>query len=89
MFLYFDATFGGSFGGALLSPLLEFQNSPQYTQPYAAADLGMYFSPTYVGLELTLVQGTGYPIASGDNTPHSQRVERECSHQCLARITTE
>lgn len=52
MFLYFDASFGGSFGGALLSPLLEFQNSPQYTQTYAAKDLGMYLTVS-MDLELT------------------------------------
>ncbi|KAH9951526.1 hypothetical protein B0H21DRAFT_684389, partial [Amylocystis lapponica] len=36
MFIYLNA----SYGGPLLSPLLEFQDSPQYTLPYAARDLG-------------------------------------------------
>lgn len=40
MFLYFNT----SFGGPLLSPLLEYQDSSQYTNSYAAADLGRSFT---------------------------------------------
>lgn len=35
-FLYLNA----SYAGYLLSPLLEYQDSPQWSQPYAARDLG-------------------------------------------------
>lgn len=44
-FLYINPTYAGQ----LLSPLLEFQDSVQYNQPYAARDLGDYrypFAPT-------------------------------------------
>jgi len=40
MIMYFDP----SLGGFLLEPLLRYQNSPYYTQPYAARDAGtLYF----------------------------------------------
>jgi len=52
MFLYFNA----SFGGALLAPLLEFQDSPLYTLPYAASDLGQNY-PVASGDSATSNQG--------------------------------
>ena len=38
MFLYVNA----SYGGGLLTPLLEYQASNTYTLPYAASDIGKY-----------------------------------------------
>lgn len=38
MFLYVNA----SYGGGLLTPLLEYQASNTYTLPYAASDIGEY-----------------------------------------------
>ena len=41
MFMYFDPTLGGP----LLEPLLRYQSSGYYTQPYAAQDAGeLYLS---------------------------------------------
>lgn len=44
-FLYLNATWGGQ----LLTPLLEFQDSSQWTQPYAARDLGQYLGKQRFG----------------------------------------
>ncbi|KAI0958924.1 hypothetical protein AcV7_004605 [Taiwanofungus camphoratus] len=68
MFLYLNA----SFGKPLLSPLLEYQDSSQYTLPYAARDLG----PNS--------QAAGYPIASGDSSAHSQGVEQTSNMLIMA-----
>ncbi|KAI0930164.1 hypothetical protein AcV5_006948 [Taiwanofungus camphoratus] len=61
MFLYINA----SYGKPLLSPLLEYQDTPLYGLPYAARDLG----PNS--------QSMGYPIVSGDPASHNQGVERK------------
>lgn len=72
-FLYLNA----SYGGQLLSPLLEFQDSSQWTQPYAARDLGGFCAvPNYNFLSNVGTVGSTYPQATGNNTPHSQGVER-------------
>lgn len=71
MFLYFNT----SFGGPLLTPLLEFQDSLQYTQEYAARDLGK-LSSVWETKVLTSVLGTTYPIATGSDVTHQQGIER-------------
>lgn len=78
-FLYMNA----SYGGQLLAPLLEFQDSQQWTQPYAARDLGVLYRELrdHITSDFVLL-GTTYPQASGTNTPHSQGVEREYEN-CL------
>ena len=53
-FLYLNATYAGH----LLTPLLEYQDSPQWTQPYAARDLGrLYIIPGLLCYVLTVVKG--------------------------------
>ncbi|EMD37588.1 hypothetical protein CERSUDRAFT_114227 [Gelatoporia subvermispora B] len=74
MFIYLNS----AFGKALLTPLLEFQDSPQYTLPYAAADLGTTY-PVVPGdnsahdqmIEQTgnmLIMTLAYARSSGDGS---------------------
>ena len=73
IFIYLNS----SFGKPLLSPLLEFQDSPQYTLQYAARDLGNHLRYAwYVAMLKTLSLGENYPVASGDTASHQQGVER-------------
>ncbi|TCD67396.1 hypothetical protein EIP91_012431 [Steccherinum ochraceum] len=73
-FLYVNA----SYIGYLLEPLLEFQNSSQYTQPYAATDLGTSYpkavgsnQPHAQGIEQTgnmLIMALAHAQSSGDGS---------------------
>jgi len=81
MFLYFNA----SFGKALLAPLLEFQNSPLYTLPYAASDLGQSYpvasgdnTSSLEGVEQSgnmLIMALAHARASGDGSLISQHYD--------------
>ena len=64
-------------GGYLLAPLLEYQDSSQYTLPYAAQDIGLFkFFSWYLYLLICCI-GSAYPNATGDglNTPHNYGIE--------------
>lgn len=73
--MYFDP----SLGGLLLEPLLRYQNSPYYTQPYAARDAGTSYPNISLanaahlqGVEQTanmLIMMYAYALASGDGNP--------------------
>ena len=54
MFMYLDPTLGGP----LLEPLLRYQSSGYYTQPYAAQDAGEY----YVLSQLALPPLTNFQV---------------------------
>lgn len=74
MFMYFDPTLGGP----LLEPLLRYQSSQYYTQPFAALDAGSSYpnttfsSPTHQqGIEQTanmLIMMYAYARSSGNGT---------------------
>ncbi|GBE81170.1 Glutaminase A [Sparassis crispa] len=73
-FLYLNA----SYGKPLLSPLLEFQDSPRYTLSYAAQDLGTSYpvaqgdtSPNQQGVEQSgnmLIMALAHARATGDGS---------------------
>jgi hypothetical protein len=71
-FMYIDP----SLGAPLLEPLFRLQASPNYTIPFAAADLGG--SCIYVSVEILkpFTVGSSYPNISGSNSNHDQGVER-------------
>lgn len=65
--------------GYLLQPLLEYQNSSQYTLPYAAMNIGMSIRTRFLfnALMLTNREGSSYPNATSDgvNQQHDLGVE--------------
>jgi len=77
MFLYLNA----SLGGLLLDPLLQYQNSKLYNNPYAAPDLGGYAATRHLLAYPNVASsaGTYYPNATGDNLDsHTHGVEGMC-----------
>ncbi|CAL1707175.1 unnamed protein product [Somion occarium] len=77
-FLYINSTYAGY----LLAPLLEYQDSPQYSQPYAARDIGQNYPiatgsniPHSQGYEQSsnmLIMALAHARASGDGSLISQ-----------------
>lgn len=67
--------------GYLLRPLLEFQDSNQYQNPFAAPNLGESWRLAACVQQLTgLVSGhlgTSFPNATGNTKAHNQGIERK------------
>ncbi len=67
--------------GYLLRPLLEFQDSNQYQNPFAAPNLGENRKPAIYAQQITdLVSdhiGTSFPNATGNTKAHNQGIERK------------
>ena len=61
--------------GYLLSPLLEYQVSQQYTNAYAAMDLGKAFGDPLIFFYWS-ISGGPFPNATGNYQSHNQEVER-------------
>ena len=65
--------------GYLLKPLLEYQESQLYQNPYAAKDLGIVHRCDIWPKFLTsfLYSGTNYSLATGNNVSHDEGIERK------------
>lgn len=73
MYLYFNP----ALGGYLLRPLLVAQDTPNYSQPYAAQGLGQYlYRRTSINQLTTCLVGSNFPNATAENVPHNFGIER-------------
>ena len=74
MFMYLDP----DLGSLLLEPLLRYQNSNFYTQPFAAPDAGeLYPSNLALRCPTDWRLGSFYPNTTFNNEFHQQGVERK------------
>ena len=73
-FMYIDPTLGRP----LLEPLLQLQATPNYTIPFAAADLGAFQHSESLEASVTkdIYEGSSYPNVTISNAYHNQGVER-------------
>ena len=62
-------------GKYLLAPLLEFQESSQYTNAYAAQNLGSSYRLVYCFGSAEDLAGTNYPNATGNTAAHNLGIE--------------
>ena len=75
----FFLSLNASYGGWLLSPVLDFASSNAWSHPYAPRDIGdlsliLIVLPCVLPVKPT---GTSYPNATGNAAAHNQGVERE------------
>ena len=71
-FMYIDP----SLGAPLLEPLFLLQASPNYSIPYAAADLGTFHINPMSEVSRLPTIGSTYPNVTNTNSSHNQGVER-------------
>lgn len=72
MYLYLNS----SLLGYLLRPLLEYQESSLYPNPYAAIDIGKWTLGHLVRVADRRLAGSNYSMATGNNEEHDQGIER-------------
>lgn len=72
--------------GYLLTPLLEFQSSDQYTLPFAAQDIGMVHIMSYSLLchDTQISSGHAYPNATGNTDTHNSQIEQTANMLILS-----
>lgn len=80
--MYIDPTLGAP----LLEPLFRFQASPNYSVPFAAADLGTSHINTKAEMCRRFPVGSSYPNVTGSNSSHNQGVERPCLSYYFVRF---